>query len=144
MADRLNGGCLCGAVRFSAEPKDRTMGVCHCSMCRRWSGGVYMAVECEGGVAIDDETAVGVYRSSGYGERVFCKACGTSLMWRMQDGSHHSVSAQAFDDPSLFEFTSEIFIDEKPGNYAFANQTRKMTGAEVFALYAPNQDPQHG
>jgi hypothetical protein len=144
MGDRLNGGCLCGAVRFSAEPKDRNMGVCHCTMCRRWSGGVYMAVQCAGDVAIEDETAVGVYRSSGYGERVFCKTCGTSLMWRMQDGSHHSVSAPAFDDPSVFAFSSEIFIDEKPDNYTFANSTQKMTGAEVFALFAPNQDPQDG
>ena len=144
MGERLNGGCLCGAVRFSAEPKDRSMGVCHCSMCRRWSGGVYMAVECTGDVAIGDETALGVYRSSGYGERVFCKTCGASLMWRMQDGSHHSVSVQAFDDPSLFAFKSEIFIDEKPGSYTFANETHKMTGAEVFELYAPKQDPQHG
>ncbi|WP_417767818.1 GFA family protein [Stappia sp.] len=144
MADRLNGGCLCGAVRFSAQPKDRSMGVCHCSMCRRWSGGVYMAVECAGEVAIGDETALGIYRSSGYGERVFCKTCGSSLMWRMQDGSHSVVSAQAFDDPSVFAFNSEIFIDEKPGNYTFSNETRKMTGAEVFELYAPKQDPQHG
>jgi hypothetical protein len=113
-------------------------------MCRRWSGGSFMAVECVGVVKVEDEAPLGVYASSEYGERVFCKTCGTSLMWRMKDGSHNVVSAQAFDDPSIFEFTSEIFVDEQPANYAFANQTHKMTGAEVFALFAPNQDPQHG
>ncbi|WP_029057167.1 GFA family protein [Stappia stellulata] len=144
MADeRLQGGCLCGAVRFSALPETREMGVCHCSMCRRWSGGIFMAVACND-VAMAEGSVPGVYGSSEYGERVFCERCGSSLMWRMRDGSHSSVSAQAFDDPTVFTFTSEIFIDEKPDNYSFADSTQKMTGAEVFALFAPKQDPQHG
>lgn len=144
MAERLTGGCLCGEVRFSAEPVSPEMGVCHCAICRRWTGGTFMAVWCGTSVRIDDEAALGVYGSSGYGERVFCKTCGSSLMWRMRDGSHTSVAAQAFDDPARFDFTREIFIDEKPDNYAFANQTKQMTGAEVFALYAPKQEPQNG
>ena len=73
-------------------------------------------------------TRMGVYKSSDYGERVFCSKCGSTLMWRMADGSHVSMSAQAFDDPSVFKFTSEIFVDEQPANYAFANETRRMTG----------------
>lgn len=32
-------GCLCGAVRFTAAPKDRRFGACHCSMCRRSTAG---------------------------------------------------------------------------------------------------------
>ncbi len=43
------------------------------------------------------------------------------------------VSAQAFDDPAQFKFVSEIFIDDNPGNFAFANNTHKMTGAEFIA-----------
>lgn len=143
MGERLSGGCLCGAVRFTAVPDSMEMGVCHCSMCRRWSGGTFMAVGCGTSVELEDEGAIGVYKSSSYGERVFCTTCGSTLFWRMQDGSHGSVSAQAFDDPSAFAFTVEIFVDEQPGNYAFANQTRKMTGAEVFELYVPKQDPQN-
>ncbi|KAB0682112.1 GFA family protein [Aureimonas leprariae] len=111
------------------------MGVCHCGMCRRWSGGVFMAVECES-LEIGDEAALGVYRSSEYGERVFCRTCGSSLFWRMQDGSHVAACLSAFDDPSRFRFTSEIYIDEKPATYAFANDTRKMTGSEFLASVA--------
>ncbi|POF30207.1 GFA family protein [Roseibium marinum] len=143
MSERLSGGCLCGAVRFTAVPEKPEMGVCHCSMCRRWTGGVFMAVGC-GDVQVEDEDALGVYKSSGYGERVFCKTCGTTLFWRMADGSHTSVSAQAFDDPSVFKFTTEIFVDEQPANYAFANDTSKMTGPEVIAYFTQQQDPQHG
>ncbi|MAC08157.1 MAG: aldehyde-activating protein [SAR116 cluster bacterium] len=144
MVERLSGGCLCGKVRFSAAPAARDMGVCHCSMCRRWSGGAFMAVDCGDTVEFAEGAEPGVYVSSDYGERVFCAQCGSSLMWRMRDGSHASVSAQAFDAPEVFALTTEIFVDEQPSGYAFANSTRKMTGAEVFALYAPNQEPQHG
>ena len=133
----LSGRCLCGAVRFTATPESMTMGVCHCSMCRRWSGGTFMAVDCGSSLKIEDESALGVYHSSEWGDRCFCKTCGTTLFWRLRQGSHDVVAAQAFDDPSQFEFTSEIFVDDKPRNYMFANHTKKMTGAEFLASFAP-------
>lgn len=128
------GGCLCGAVRFTASPASQTMGVCHCAMCRRWSGGTFMAVDCGQSVEIEDDDQLGIYVSSDWGERVFCKTCGSTLFWRMRDGSDTVVSAQAFDDPSVFQFTSEIFVDEQPENYAFANETRRLTGPEFVAI----------
>ena len=33
----------------------------------------------------------------------------------------------------------QIFIDEKPGYYSFASETKTMTGAEVFAMYSGGQ-----
>ena len=141
MSKRLSGGCLCGKVKFTAVPDDGEMGICHCAMCRKWTGGTYMAVACGSSVEFEDESSLGIYKSSDYGERVFCKSCGSTIAWRLQDGSHTSMSAQAFDDPSQFKLATEIFVDEQPANYAFANETKRMTGPEVFALYAPNQDP---
>ena len=96
-----------------------------------------MAVECGSSLKVDNPDALGVYTSSDWGERCFCKTCGSTLFWRMRDGSHQVVAAQAFDDPGQFQFVSEIFIDENPGNYAFSNQTKKMTGAEFLAQFAP-------
>ncbi|WP_321338180.1 GFA family protein [Breoghania sp.] len=119
------------------------MGVCHCTMCRRWSGGTFMAVQCTD-VETSGGDALSVYDSSEWGERVFCRHCGSNIMWRSKDGSHVAVSAQAFDAPDMFSFASEIFYDQKPSNYAFANDTQKMTAAEVFALYADDQGSDNG
>lgn len=135
MAEK-RGECLCGAVKFTAAVEKDEMGVCHCAMCRRWSGGAFMGVSCAA-VQVEDETQLGVYQSSDWGERVFCKNCGSTLMWRMRGGGHIAVSAQAFADPGSFVFSSQIFIDEKPANYAFANVTEQLTGAEVIAMFAP-------
>lgn len=41
------------------------------------------------------------------------------------------------DNPDGVVLKQEIFIDEKPDGYAFAGETAKMTGAEVFAMFAP-------
>ncbi len=130
------GQCLCGAVRFRATLGAREMGACHCSMCRRWSGGVFLAVEAEA-VCLEDSKYLGVYSSSGWGERCFCKQCGSTLMWRSKDGAHHAVSVQAFDDPSTFALASQIFVDEKPTSYSFAEATKNMTGPEFMAMIAP-------
>ena len=143
MVRKLSGGCLCDAVRFACVPVADEMRICHCTMCRRWTSSVFMGVEvndCD----IADESALGVYASSEYGERVFCKTCGSSLFWRMRDGSHVVVAAQAFDDPGRFELKAEIFIDEKPDNYAFAGQAVKLTGAQALAAFAAEGELNNG
>ncbi|ARQ01617.1 GFA family protein [Pseudorhodoplanes sinuspersici] len=133
----IAGGCLCGAVRFTAAPRDKNFGVCHCSMCRRWTAGPFLALECGATVEIDNTSNLGIYRSSEWAERGFCKACGTPLFYRLIDRDFYAVSVEAFDDRGGFSMNSQIFIDEQPNYYEFANDTKMMTGAEVFAAFAP-------
>ncbi|MEM8986866.1 MAG: GFA family protein [Pseudomonadota bacterium] len=135
MPERLSGGCMCGAVKFTAQVEKMEMGVCHCGMCRKWAGGASMTVQCTD-MSFSDEDAVAVYVSSDWGERGFCKLCGSSLFWRMRDGSFITASAQAFDAPEKFAFTHEIYIDRKPDNYAFANETETMTEADVVKMFS--------
>lgn len=35
----VNGKCLCGTIHFQFKVKSKEFDVCHCGMCRRWSGG---------------------------------------------------------------------------------------------------------
>jgi hypothetical protein len=132
------GGCLCGAVRFSATLTKREFGVCHCSMCRKWTAGPFLAIECDD-FTIADESKLGVYRSSEWAERGFCKACGTPLFYRLVAQPFYAASVEAFDDREGLAFTSQIFTDEKPSYYDFANTTKDMTGAEVFAAFNASQ-----
>ena len=37
------GGCLCGAVRYEATEPPQEVGYCHCRMCQKWTGNVFMA-----------------------------------------------------------------------------------------------------
>ncbi len=132
----LKGTCLCGACTFEATPAGDA-GVCHCGQCNRWTGGMFINVYCGSSVVFDAGAPLGSYKGSAWGERVFCKICGSSLVWQTQDGAHQSVSVQTFEDPGQFALTTQIFIDRKPRSYALANTTENMTEAEVMAKYAP-------
>jgi hypothetical protein len=53
----------------------------------------------------------------------------------MQDGTHNVVAAPLFENPGQFSFVSEIFTEDQPGAYAFANPTKRMTGREFMAAF---------
>jgi hypothetical protein len=140
MDQSLSGGCLCGSVRFTATPANRDVGACHCSMCRKWTAGPFLVLDCADTLKIGDDANLGVYRSSEWAERAFCKQCGTSLFYRLIDRNFHFVSAEAFDQREGYALKAQIFIEEKPTYYEFANKTHNMTGPEVLAAFGPPDD----
>ncbi len=137
------GGCLCGAVRYRITKPVNHIDVCHCSMCRKHSGGVGLGLEAPtGGLEWTGEENIQTYVSSPWAERGFCRLCGSSLFWRMTaDGPAEgmiSLSAGTLDDLNGLPLKTEIYIDHKPDSYAFAGETKKMTQAEVEAAFAPD------
>ena len=135
MTIEAKGRCLCGAVKIEAKTLASSMGACHCSMCRNWSGGPFFAVDGQQAVIIVGEDKVSRYDSSEWAERAFCSACGTHLFYRLKQTDQHMLSAGLFDLDGELEFDHQIFIDEKPSYYCFADKTKNMTGAEVFAAF---------
>ena len=73
---------------------------------------------------------IGEYASSQGNVRGFCKTCGSSLYFHTSGGPIHAIPISLFDDQSDLAFRAEIYIDDKPSYYEFANATKKMTGAE--------------
>ena len=129
------GQCLCGAVSFTARMMSQHVGACHCAMCRAWGGGPFLAVECGSDVEFSGEQSVSVFDSSDWAERGFCARCGSHLFYRLKDGGQYFIPVGLFEQQQGFVFDHQVFIDKKPGYYAFANRTKDMTEAEVFALY---------
>ena len=134
------GSCLCGAVKIEFAEAPKETGACHCNMCRKWSGGVYLAIPVAAGKAtFEGEDSIARYPSSDWAERAFCKTCGTNLFYRLTAPGPHQgdmfVCFGTLDDPSGVTLTEESFIDEKPEGYAFAGDTKKLTGAELIAQF---------
>jgi hypothetical protein len=96
-----------------------------------------MEVSCGPDVAIKGEDFVSVYDSSAWAERGFCSKCGTHLFYRLKDGRQHMVPVGLLDDDERLVFETQVFIDSKPKFYTFTNETNDMTGAELFAKFAP-------
>jgi hypothetical protein len=106
-------------------------------MCRKWGGGPLMAVDCGTVVSFEGEENISTFPSSEWAERGFCNKCGSNLFYKLKDSGQYIMTAGLFDDEARFVFEEQIFIDEKPAYYEFKNETKDMTGAEVFAKYAP-------
>jgi hypothetical protein len=81
----IEGGCLCGKVRYTINGSITDVSHCHCSMCRKMHGAAFVTFgsvqknELEWLCEAED---IVVYRSSEILERAFCKHCGSSLLCR--------------------------------------------------------------
>jgi Glutathione-dependent formaldehyde-activating enzyme len=41
---KIEGGCLCGKVRYSADVEPTFVGVCHCKNCQKGTGTAFSVV----------------------------------------------------------------------------------------------------
>ncbi len=130
------GSCLCGAVKIEAKTVSKSVGACHCNMCRKWTGGPLLAVDCGNDVNFEGENNIAVFDSSEWAERGFCAKCGSHLYYRLKQNKQYIMPVGIFDQREDLNFDHQIFIDEKPSYYCFANETRNLTGEEVFAQFS--------
>lgn len=80
MENQLEGGCLCGAVRYVATGAPLMTALCHCTMCRRASAApavAWVMFEAQNVRFTSGEPAI--YASSAEAARSFCARCGTPL-----------------------------------------------------------------
>jgi hypothetical protein len=95
----LSGGCLCGAIRYQVD-RVFDAGYCHCSRCRKGTGGAVLAwayVEADA-FRLTNGTPK-AYPSSAEGTRCFCGQCGSPLYFEGEGGRYYSVHVGTLDDP---------------------------------------------
>ena len=101
----ITGGCLCGAVRFRITAEPLAAHYCHCSMCRKQTGGpfgVFATVQSEGFSFTKGKPAA--YESSPGNMRHFCGACGSPLgAWAAEDPKLLAIALGCLDDPNLIK-----------------------------------------
>lgn len=130
------GRCLCGAVSVSFPFQKDSFDACHCGMCRKWGGGPLLTVDAGTQVSFEGAQSIGTYGSSEWAERGFCKSCGTHLFYRLKKTGFYNLPLGLLENADQLKFHMQIFVDKKPAHYEFANDTERMTEAEVFAKYA--------
>lgn len=133
----FHGTCLCGAVSLYFRQPSPNLGACHCSLCRRWGGGPFLSVEIHEPPHVEGEEWVRVYASSEWAERGFCSRCGSHLFYRLKKAPFYALSAGLFKESEAWPLKLQVFIDEKPESYTFANKTEEMTGEQVFQAWQP-------
>lgn len=126
----MKGQCLCGAIEVTAPDKS-TYSACHCTTCIKWNGGPYFATYCGSDVTFTGTSEPTRFASSEWAERGFCPSCGTHLFYFLAPKSAYILSVGLFPDVE-FEMDRQVFIEEKPTHYALANDTPKLTKADIF------------
>ena len=86
MADDIQGGCMCGAVRYSATANPVNSMICHCQSCRRSAASPVVAwvTFAKSEFRFTRGTPL-EYESSPKVKRRFCGQCGSPLAYEHLD-----------------------------------------------------------
>lgn len=129
-ADPLEGGCLCGAVRYRITPPPLDAAYCHCRLCQKASGAPAMAW-----VSVPPERfayvtgAPAVYRSSEWAAREFCGACGSPLVFRYGDPTRPvDVAVTSLDTPESVIPEYHIWTASRVGWFDTADSLPRHAG----------------
>lgn len=82
---KIEGGCLCGKVRYGSGAEPVMQAICHCKTCQKSSGSAYslnVAVPLDSLAIEGDSLTTYVDRSGASGKsfnRHFCNACGSHV-----------------------------------------------------------------
>ena len=78
----MHGSCLCGGVRFEVTEPFVTVGHCHCTNCKKISGGVGTTsgrARTESIVILVGEDLLTSFTPEGGTAKTFCSVCGSNL-----------------------------------------------------------------
>ena len=115
---KIEGGCMCGKVRYSAEAEPIFQGLCHCKNCQKFTGSSFSVVLA---IPTPTLTVTGELKTydakgdSGQGiHSSFCPNCGSPVIDQadvMQGVT--MIRAGSLDDQSWLKPTMEIYCDSK-------------------------------
>lgn len=125
------GGCLCGAVRYTVKGAMRDVVACHCTQCRKQSGHYYAATDTNcSNLEVMGQDNITHYKASNEATRSFCKTCGSALFWQLDGNERISILAGTLDAPSDLKLIHHIFCEDK-GDYYDIND-----GLTQFPYYS--------
>lgn len=134
-AEKITGHCLCGSVTITVDgAHDPRPGICHCRMCQRWSGGMFMCFEAQP-EAVTVTGEVTRFASSGFAERAFCPKCGSHLWMRNTDSDADAFELMPglFDEAKDWPIRSEIYTDSALPAAKLSGDHPKATRAQYEA-----------
>lgn len=106
-------------MRFEVDAVRKTVTVCHCSQCRRTSGHLWASTHAPfNSVKFVNDSGLQWYASSATAKRGFCKTCGSSLFYRMNDEDGIGIAAGCLEDAGDLTIGKHIFVADKGGYYA--------------------------
>lgn len=111
----VEGGCLCGKVRFEVTLPSLWCSHCHCSMCRRMHGAGYVTwagFQSDHFRVIKGDEQLKWYGSSPGARRGFCNTCGSSMLFESERWANEThVALGCMDGPIDRQPEANSFFD---------------------------------
>jgi hypothetical protein len=138
----IQGGCLCGGVRFEIA---RTVGpfeLCHCSRCRKASGSAFVAglgVRREDFRLLQGRELIRTYEAPirecppAY-RTSFCGRCGSPVPDPPGEAPWFEVPAGLLDDDPQRRPDRHIFVERKAPWFDIADGLPRLTKTDVTEL----------
>lgn len=132
----IEGGCLCGAVRYRVAGADTARSLCHCRSCRLASGAptvAWVVFRAADFAFVKGQPAQ--FRSSPGVTRTFCGHCGTPLTYQSESRpTAIDVTTVTLDAANDFAPTIEIWVEHRLSwervNEALPQYRRSSIGGE--------------
>jgi hypothetical protein len=135
---------MCGTVRYELQSEPFDCGWCHCRTCQLSSGTpaqAFASLKRGDWVPTSGGDSVRMIRSSSFGQRYFCGACGTPLYVTVDHQPDTlDFSVVTLDDPEAFPPEYHIFwssrirwfnpSDDLPRHDRFRPDTKGLSGTE--------------
>ena len=112
----LEGGCLCGHIRYRASGPPFVVNHCHCEQCRRYTGAIYatgVAYSAENINWLHGEPTIYLATDTSISGRSFCPKCGSSIADHSLDDNDIWLYIGTFDNPGSVTPRNHIFVEEK-------------------------------
>ena len=138
MADsKVTGGCHCGAVRYTASAAATETHHCHCSICRKVHGAIFVTLSVfpRDNFTIDKGADnLTTYSTSPKLHRNFCKTCGCQLTIDLDDAPDIVAIATGSLDEGAHpghppETLRHIFVSSKVPWYEIKDDLPQKEGA---------------
>ena len=127
------GSCLCGAVRWKLDARPLAINACHCTDCKKTTGGTNVVMLIAKNEAFSASGETHVYRKRAASGRELdiqrCAKCGVRMF-------HHNlasnalvfISAGTLDDPSWAIPTSHIWVERASPDVVMREDAIKVVG----------------
>jgi len=113
---KIEGGCLCGKVRYSADSEPAFVGVCHCRNCQKGTGTAFAVVVALPKPALTVHGSLKTFNDRGDSGKAlyrrFCPDCGSSVIDEAEAMPNMAmIMAGTLDDASWVKPAMEIYLD---------------------------------
>lgn len=122
MREQVHFHCLCGKIVGKAYLVDKKLRICHCSMCRRSTGGTgFSYLYLTEAPLIESQQKETIYQADERAERAFCATCGSTIYYHALGEQGYCLAVGILDNLSeeTIYLAKEYYLEDQPAYYSY-------------------------